>query len=131
MTNKNTRYVTPTTHEINERLAMALSNYEMGLLGIEGGVLSSAVAGVFVTAGIATSDVICGVKKGKYVEWDDHSSAISLLKEVDEDAAKALSFLLSIKNRVQYEPYSEISSDDQKRAQRSIENLIDFAESVA
>lgn len=130
MANKNTRYVTPTTHEINERLAMALSNYEMGLLGIEGGVLSSAVAGVFVTAGIAASDVICGIKKGKYVKGDDHSSAISLLKEVDEDAAKALSFLLSIKNRVQYEPYSEIPSDDQKRAQRSIEKLIDFAESV-
>lgn len=61
---------------------------------------------------------------------DDHSSAISLLKEVDEDAAKALSFLLSIKNRVQYETYSEIPSDDQNRAQRSIEKAYSFAESV-
>lgn len=63
-----TRYVEPTKHEIQERLAMAISNYEMGLLGIEGGVLSSAVAGAFVTAGIAASDVICGTRKGKYVK---------------------------------------------------------------
>ena len=65
---KTTRYVTPTDHEISERMAMAVSNYEMGMLGIEGGILSSAVAGAFVTAGIAASDVICGVKQGKYVK---------------------------------------------------------------
>lgn len=127
---KATRYVTPTDHEISERMAMAVSNYEMGMLGIEGGVLSSAVAGAFVTAGIAASDVICGVKQGKYVKGDDHSSAITLLKEVDAEAGKSLAFLLSIKNRVQYEPYSEIPADDQKRAQRAIEKLIYLAESL-
>lgn len=109
---------------------MAISNYEMGILGIEGGVLSSAVAGAFVTAGIAASDVICGVRQGKYVKGDNHSSAITLLKEVDAEAGKSLAFLLSIKNRVQYEPYSEISADDQKRAQRVIEKLIYLAESL-
>lgn len=127
---KTTRYVTPTDHEISERMAMAVSNYEMGMLGIEGGILSSAVAGAFVTAGIAASDVICGVKQGKYVKGDDHSSAITLLKEVDVEAGKSLAFLLSIKNRVQHEPYSEISADDQKRAQRAIEKLIYLAESL-
>ena len=87
---KTTRYVTPTDHEISERMAMAVSNYEMGMLGIEGGILSSAVAGAFVTAGIAASDVICGVKQGKYVKGDDHSSAITLLKEVDVEAGNPL-----------------------------------------
>ncbi|HSV38410.1 MAG TPA: hypothetical protein VLI04_06570 [Nocardioidaceae bacterium] len=88
---------------------------------------------LFVHAGIAASDAICGMAHGEYWRGDSHLGATNLLGDVTPDGkklAKSLRALLGMKDESQYS--TRIFSDSEAvRAERASLALIAAAETRA
>lgn len=64
-----------------------------------------AAVSLYVQAGIAASDAICGLALGEYWRGDQHTGATALLSDVTpsgKDLARSLRVLLGIKDQAQY-----------------------------
>ncbi len=66
--------------------------------------ISDAYVTLCIHAGIAASDVICCARLGRYARGDDHMEAIALLGKADDDSAKQLRALLTMKTKAAYTP---------------------------
>jgi hypothetical protein len=85
-----------------------------------------------VLAGIAAADAICCARLGKHAVGDDHTAAVDLVRGIGPAgaaAARALTALLAIKNKAQYQAGS-IGRADAAAAVRRAQSLIDAAEGV-
>lgn len=86
---------------------------------------------LFVQAGVAASDAVCGMTLGEYWRGDSHAGATSLLGDVTPngtDLAKALRTLLGMKDGAQYSTRT-FSDSEVVRAERASLALIAAAES--
>lgn len=88
---------------------------------------------LFVQAGIAASDAVCGMALGEYWRGDAHSGAISLLSDVSpngKELGKHLGTLLGMKDGAQYS--TRIFNDSEAlRAERASAALLAAAEARA
>lgn len=85
---------------------------------------------LFVQAGIAASDALCGLALGEYWRGDAHLGATRLLSETGEDgksAARALRTLLGFKDGVQYTSAS-FNTAEVLRAERCSAAILTSAE---
>ena len=83
-----------------------------------------------VHAGIAASDAMCCARLGRHAVGDDHRAAIELVRGIGPtgaEAAKALTALLSTKNKAQYQT-SAIGKADTTAAVRRAQSLVATAE---
>lgn len=96
------------------------------LLADSGSDISDAAVTLYVHAGIAASDAICGKALGVHAKGQSHHEAVSLLASVDNQAAKNLKKLLDMKTRAGY-GHDPISQEKLKVAQRSAQQLIERA----
>lgn len=88
---------------------------------------------LFVQAGIAASDAICGMALGEYWRGGSHTGATSLLGDVTPDGnelAKSLRTLLGMKDESQYSTRT-FSDSEAIRAERASLVLIAAAETSA
>lgn len=88
---------------------------------------------LFVQAGIASSDAICGMALGEYWRGDAHAGAIRLIGEVSPDGkalAKSLGTLLTIKDAAQYST-RVFSASEAVRAERASWTLLAAGEKRA
>ena len=83
-----------------------------------------------VLAGVAASDAMCCARLGRHAVGDDHRAAIDLVGTIGPDgreAAKALTALLSVKHKAQYQT-SAVGRVDATAAVRRAQSLIATAE---
>lgn len=88
---------------------------------------------LFVQAGIAASDAICGMALGEYWRGDSHTGATSLLGEVTpggKELARSLRTLLGMKDESQYSTRT-FRDAEAIRAERASAALIAGAETRA
>jgi len=95
----------------------------------EGEDVADAYVTLCVHSGIASSDVICGIKLGEYSQTGNHEDAAVMLGKVDKNAANYLRNLLKLKNRAAYSAES-ISRDRVQTAQRAMDALLSVATSA-
>ncbi|GAB2622130.1 hypothetical protein [Pseudactinotalea suaedae] len=88
-----------------------------------------AAAALFVLAGIAAADTICGKELGQISRGQDHRQATALLSEVKdtERAVAALANLLEVKDEAHYS--FTVTAQEFTRARRSAQTLLDAMES--
>lgn len=96
------------------------------LLAENGSEISDAAVTLYVHAGIAAADVICGKALGVHAKGQSHHEAVGLLATVDNKASLNLKKLLDMKTRAGY-GYDPISEEKLKLAQRYAQQLIDRA----
>ena len=83
-----------------------------------------------VFAGIAASDAMCCARLGGHAVGDDHRAAVDLVATIGpegREAAKALTALLSVKHKAQYQT-SAVGKPDATAAVRRAQGLIAAAE---
>lgn len=83
-----------------------------------------------VLAGIAAADAMCCARLGKHAVGDDHRAAADLVRDIGPsgaEASKALTALLGIKHKAQYQA-SPVGKGDAKTAVRSVHALVKIAE---
>lgn len=114
------------------RLAKA-QQFLMAADTIEAIVDDEEIADAYVTlcvhAGVAAADVICCARLGRHHQGDNHQGAVSLLAQVDKDAARHLKRLLDMKTRAGYGA-SPASTTEQRRAGRAASALLRAAEQL-
>lgn len=85
------------------------------------------VADAYVTlcvpAGIAAADAICCARLGRYARGENHNDAVTLLRQVDAEAARELNSLLSMKTLAGYS-HLKVSPERVRRASRSMDALM-------
>ena len=92
-----------------------------------------AAISLFVQAGIAASDAVCGIALGEYWRGDQHLGATTLLSEVTpdgKDLAKSLRVLLGMKDQAQYSSRS-FGDGELIRAERASLALLTAADTRA
>ena len=85
-----------------------------------------------VHAGIAAADAICCVRLGRHAVGDDHRSATELVRKTGPggaDAARALTTLLGLKSKAQYQ-IGVIGRTDATSAVRRARSLVEHADKV-
>jgi hypothetical protein len=123
----------PSTETIRlGRLKKAVEFLDAALL-IDADMPDAAVS-LFVNAGIAAGDVICGVRLGIYAASENHNEAVALLgkadRKADAGAEKHLRALLNVKSKVSY-THQPATSDERKRSRRAAEVLVEAARRAA
>lgn len=92
------------------------------------------VADAFVTlavhSGIAAADVICCARLGHMSASQKHQDAVGLLAQADQQSAKHLQVLLTMKTKAGYS-YTPVSAEDRVRAERAMHALLTTANTVA
>lgn len=89
--------------------------------------VSDAFVTLCVHAGIAAADVICCRSLGKHAQGDNHHEAVTLLGQVDNDAANDLERLLRKKTKAGYSA-RPVSEKDRKQAERAASRLVGKAQ---
>lgn len=117
-----------------DRLGYARKCHELGVLGGDDpdDVYASKVAvSLYVLAGIAAADAICGVRIGERWRGEDHRGALIVLDEAvpREELGKLLGALLDLKDKAQYSP-ALIRAAEEIKARRVSEQLIRHAAAV-
>ena len=92
--------------------------------------LQDAYTTLAIHSGIASADVICAARTGKYSAADSHRAAISLLKQAQPSVTVQLSRLLEMKTRAGYS-HRQVSIRDVHTARVAHEKLLLLAESIA
>jgi HEPN domain-containing protein len=93
---------------------------------------SLAATSLAVHAGISACDAICGARTGQRAAGSDHGQAVALLNQAGregKDAARALTRLMPLKNRAEYEP-EEVPKATAKRAVDQAERIVVIARAV-
>lgn len=90
----------------------------------------NAAVDLFVVAGIAAADVICGRKLGEHATGENHNEVIALLEKAQPDVAKYLRALLNMKSKVAY-THEPVSFDDRRKASRAAAKLVEAARLIA
>ena len=88
---------------------------------------------LFVQAGIAASDALCGLVLGEYWRGDAHLGALKLLAEAGNNNSPlttSLRILLGFKDGVQYSAQS-FNTPEVLRAERASSTLLQAAERAA
>lgn len=101
-------------------------------VGVRPTATKSAIS-LFVQAGIAASDAICGMALGEYWRGEAHSGATKLLGEVTpggRSLAKSLGTLLTMKDGAQYSTRL-FNESEALRAERASAALLADAEARA
>ena len=83
-----------------------------------------------VLAGIAASDAVCCARLGRHAVGDDHRAAVELVGSIGPEGrqvAKALTSLLSVKHKAQYQT-AAVGKADATAAVRRAQTLIATAE---
>ena len=83
-----------------------------------------------VLAGIAASDAVCCARLGRHAVGDDHRAALELVGSIGPEGrqvAKALTSLLSVKHKAQYQT-AAVGKVDATAAVRRAQTLIATAE---
>lgn len=62
----------------------------------------NSIVSLFVLAGIAASDAICGARLGEYAQGESHADALAVLKRADPTLVASLQRLLSRKTEWAY-----------------------------
>ena len=94
-------------------------------------IKTKAAISLYVQAGIASSDAICGMALGKYWRNDQHLGATTLLSDVmpdGKDLSKSLRILLGMKDQAQYSSRT-FGDGEMLRAERADLALLTAAES--
>ena len=81
-----------------------------------------AAVNLYVLSGIASADVVCCVRLGKYAIGDNHNEAVNLLKQADATLSRHLLALLNIKSKIAY-THQSASVDERKKARRAADAL--------
>lgn len=113
------------------RLGYARKCYELGVLGgeePEDTYAAKVAVTLYVLAGIASADAICGMRIGERWRGEDHRGAVILLDEAvpKQQLGKLLASLLDLKDKAQYSP-ALIRAAEETRARRVSEQLIAHA----
>jgi len=82
-----------------------------------------------IEAGIAASDVICCARLGRHAQGQDHNEAVTLLSQANNESARHLRVLLSMKTKAAYS-HTGMGAGDAKRAGRAAEALVETARRV-
>ena len=90
------------------------------------GELSDAYVTLAVHSGIASSDVLSGLRTGRYSGGESHAEAVSLLRTADPTASKHLARLLAMKASAGYS-HRPSSKDDVRKAERAYRALLEQA----
>jgi hypothetical protein len=110
------------------RLSKATEFHDAATL-IEGDAPNAAVD-LFIDAGIAAADVICGSKLGEYATGENHNEAIALLEKAQPAVGRYLRTLLNMKSKVAY-THQSVSSDHREKASRAASKLVEAARRIA
>jgi hypothetical protein len=89
----------------------------------------NAAVDLYVDAGIAAADVICGGQLGEYSAGENHNEAAALLAKAQPGLAKYLRTLLNLKSKVAY-THQAVSADEWKKAARAASKLVEAARRV-
>ncbi len=81
-----------------------------------------AAMNLYVLSGIAAADVVCCIRLNEYATGENHTQAVSLLKQADETLDRDLLTLLNIKSKVAY-THQSATADERKKAKRAAERL--------
>ena len=92
--------------------------------------MADAAVTLFVNAGIAAADVICGVRLGTYSASENHNAATALLAKAEPGMEKHLRTLLNVKSKVAY-THQPASREEHKRSKRAAELLVEAARRAA
>lgn len=111
-----------------DRLGYARKCHDLGVLGgddPDDAYASKVAVSLYVLAGIAAADAICGVRIGERWRGEDHRSAVILLDEAvpREELGRLLGALLDLKDNAQYSP-ALIRAAEEIKARRVSEQLI-------
>ena len=86
----------------------------------------NAYVALAVLSGIASSDVICIARAGRYNASGNHDEAKALLEVADPDAARHLTRLLQLKTKAEYSA-NTVSNQDVEKARRAHHALLEQA----
>lgn len=111
---------------VSSRADGARRFFEVAELTADENGFEQATAALYVLAGIAAADAICGHRLGEISRGQDHRQAIGLLKEVRnaDPAANALGRLLDLKDAAHY-GVDSLSADRITRARRDATLLLE------
>lgn len=114
---------------VTARSAGARRFFEVAALVADEEGFEQAASALYVLAGIAAADAICGHRLGEISRGQDHRQAVSLLSEVREtdESAKALGRLLDLKDAAHYGT-SSLTADRLRRAHRDAMLLLEQME---
>lgn len=121
----------PLAH-VGNRLSFALEYAQVARVqfGANESRANIAAAGNAILAGIAAADVLCIVHLRVRSASTNHSDAIALLQEVNQEAAQDLSVLLREKSQSHY-GLAPVDINTLTRMMRSMERLIHSASAAA
>ncbi|RQP12010.1 MAG: hypothetical protein EAS51_03970 [Microbacteriaceae bacterium] len=124
------RVVRATAEIVRERRTRALEFWQSAenLHELDGD--GNSIVSLYVLAGIAASDAICGARLGEYAQGESHADALAMLKRAEPTLVASLQRLLSRKTEWAYGG-AGVSASRVETARAAATKLVEAAKLIA